>query len=100
VSWKIAEAKRRFSEVLRRAEQQPQVIQNRERVVAVVMSPSDAARALRGAAPSMRDALADLRRIAAQTDYELELPARLTRDVSLDWPTDVPRRHKRSQRAR
>jgi prevent-host-death family protein len=46
VAWKIADAKQRFSEVVRRAQHQPQVIQNRDRPVAVVMSPEAAARAL------------------------------------------------------
>ena len=93
--WKIADAKQRFSEVLRRAEREPQVIQNRDRVVAVVMSPSAAKQALNGAAPSMRDALADLRRVCSEADYALEVPERATRDVPVSWPND-PRRHKRS----
>lgn len=100
MAWKIADAKQRFSEVLRRAEREPQIIQNRDRVVAVVMSPAAAEKALKGAAPSMRDALADLRRLCSEADYSFELPARATRDVAVTWPSDVPRRHKHPQRAR
>ena len=100
MSWKIAEAKQRFSEVLRRAEREPQVIRNRDRVVAVIMSAADAASHLKSAAPSMKAALADIRRICSATDYVFELPPRQTREVRFDWPTHVPRRHKRPQRTR
>ena len=95
--WKVGEAKQRFSEVLRRAEREPQVIQNRDRVVAVVMSAAEARERRLKVAPSMREALADLRRICAETDYALEVPPRVNREVEL---THVPGRHKRHQRAR
>jgi prevent-host-death family protein len=95
--WKVGEAKQRFSEVLRRAEKEPQVIQNRDRVVAVVMSPAAAETRGKKLAPSMRTALAELRGIAAEAGYELTLPAR--RDRAAELP-HVPRRHERPQRAR
>jgi prevent-host-death family protein len=98
MSWKVSQAKQRFSEVVRRAQREPQLIQNRNRTVAVVMSPAAAERALRGAAPSMRDALADLRRLCAEQDYELPAPPRTSREVALTW-SHVPRRHKRNLRA-
>ena len=95
--WKVGEAKQRFSEVLRRAETEPQVIQNRDRVVAVVMSPAAARARGKNLAPSMREALAELRSIAAEAGYTLQVPKRRDRAVEL---THVSRRHKRPQRAR
>jgi prevent-host-death family protein len=99
VAWKVSQAKQRLSEVLRRAQREPQVIEHRNRAIAVIMSPAAAERALKGSAPSMRDALADLRRLCTEADYTLQLPGRANRDVSLDWPTHVPRRHQRLKRA-
>lgn len=93
MSWKIGEAKQRFSEVVRRASHAPQVIQNRDRVVAVVISPEQAA-AL-GRRRTMRQALAELRAIAAKTGYEPEVPPRTTRHTGVDWIDGVPGRHKR-----
>ena len=93
MSWKIGEAKQRFSEVVRRASHEPQVIQNRDKVVAVVISPEQAA-AL-GRRRTMRQALAELRAIAVKTEYEPEMPARTTRVTGVEWIDSVPRRHQR-----
>lgn len=95
MAWKIGEAKQRFSEVVRRAAREPQVIQNRSRVVAVVVSPEQAAQLRRPA--TMREALADLQRIARKTGYEFEATQRSTRLTGVDWIDDAPRRHKRRQ---
>lgn len=40
--WKVAEAKQKFSEVLRRAAESPQVVQNRSRIVGAVLGERDA----------------------------------------------------------
>ena len=95
MAWKIGEAKQRFSEVVRRASREPQVIQNREKVVAVVISPEQAAQLRRPR--TMIEALAELGKIAARTGYGLDLPPRTTRVTGVDWIDDVPRRHKRHQ---
>ena len=41
MSWKIGEAKQRFSEVLRKAAEEPQPIHNRDRLVATVIGAAD-----------------------------------------------------------
>lgn len=93
MAWKIGQAKQRFSEVIRLAAREPQVIQSRDRVVAVIMSP-EAAAALRSK-PALSEALAEIRAIAAKTDYALETPPRSTRVTGVDWIDDAPRRHQR-----
>ena len=93
MAWKIGRAKQRFSEVIRLAANEPQVIQNRDRVVAVIMSPEAAAKSRRR--PRLSEALAELRTIAAKTDYTLETPPRSTRVTGVDWIDDAPRRHQR-----
>lgn len=96
MSWKIGEAKQRFSEVVRLAEKAPQVIKNRDRVVAVVMNPRDAEQ--RATAPtSIGSFFAELRSRLSGGGVELELPARKSRHLDLSWTDDVPRRHKRRQ---
>lgn len=96
MAWKIGEAKQRFSEVVRLAEKAPQIIKNRDRVVAVVMSPRDAEQ--RAAAPSsVGSFFAELRSQLAGGGVELEIPARSSRPVDQTWTHDVPRRHKRRQ---
>jgi hypothetical protein len=95
VSWKIGQAKQRLSEVIRLAAKEPQVIQNRDRVVAVVISPEDAAGLRRK--PTLSDALAEIQAIASHTRYVLQIPPRSTRSTGVDWIDDAPRRHKRRQ---
>lgn len=78
--WRIAQAKERFSEVLRKAAQEPQLILHRDRPVAVVVDAEqyrdfEAWRQQRRR-PSMADAIAELRRICTAERYELEIPAR------------------------
>ena len=41
MTWSVAEAKARLSEVLNQTQQEPQVIENRGREVAVVLSMAD-----------------------------------------------------------
>jgi prevent-host-death family protein len=82
MDWTIAQAKQRFSEVVRAAEREPQKIFNRNRLVAAVVD----ARAVekleeleareRG---SIEDAFAEIRAYCAETGYELEVPERKDR---------------------
>jgi prevent-host-death family protein len=83
VAWSVADAKQRLSELLRRAAKEPQTIENRSRPVAVVVSAEafqefDAWRASRQAR-SVADAFAELRSLAADSHYRLELPRRIDR---------------------
>lgn len=80
MNWSIAEAKQRFSEVVRRTAEEPQLIYNRDRLVAVVVQPE----AFRGYEAwrkererrTIGEAFAELRAICAEEGYEFELPAR------------------------
>jgi len=75
VDWGVAEAKQRLSELLRKAQAEPQVIRRRGELVAAVIGPDDAADYLtwraRKRSGSLADALAELRRVAAEESYEL-----------------------------
>jgi prevent-host-death family protein len=83
VNWKIAEAKQRFSEVVRRSVDEPQLIYNRDRLVAVVVPPQS----FRGYEEwrqererrTVADAFAELRALCEEEGYELELPERSDR---------------------
>ena len=83
MNWKIADAKQRFSEVVRRSADEPQLIYNRDRLVAVIVPPQ----AFRGYEEwrqereqrTVAEAFAELRAICAEEEYELELPERSDR---------------------
>jgi prevent-host-death family protein len=81
MAWQLQEAKQRFSEVVRRAEEEgPQVVTRHGEEIAVVVSMQEW-RAATGATPSLRDFL-----LADSPPYwdEVELPAReidTSRDV-------------------
>lgn len=74
MSWNIAEAKQRFSEVVRRAAEEPQVIYNRGRPVAAVIGTETLASleaCRKQARPrTLAEEMAELRRIAAEENYE------------------------------
>jgi prevent-host-death family protein len=83
VSWTVSQAKQHFSEVVRAAAQEPQVVVNRGRPVAVVVEPKrfeeyEQARA-KGRRPSLAEAVEELRRICAEDNWELEVPPRTDR---------------------
>ena len=88
--WRIAEAKQQFSEVVRRADDTPQKIYRRDRLVAVVVSP-DTLAALEATGrqqppPTLADAFSDIRSACLEERYELELPERGDRDAWVDRP--------------
>lgn len=72
---RITEAKQRFSEIVRRTAEEPQLIYNRDRLVAVMVQPED----FRGYEAwreererrTVGDAFAELRAICAEEGYEL-----------------------------
>jgi len=83
MAWSVAEAKQRLSELLRRAAKEPQRIENRSRPVAVVVAADtfqefESWRARR-ATRSVGDAFAELRSLASEVRYRLELPRRRDR---------------------
>lgn len=74
MSWNIAQAKQQFSEVVRLSAEEPQAIYNRDRCVAAVIDAATFAAFEEWRNLSQRKTLgeefAELRRIAAEEDYE------------------------------
>lgn len=83
MNWKIAEAKQRFSEVVRETAEEPQLIYKRDRLVAVLMNAEEygafEAWEEERQRPSMAEAIAEIRKICEEEDYELEIPDRRDR---------------------
>lgn len=93
MDWKIGEAKQRFSEVVRAAEEGPQRIYNRDRLVAAVVAPEDFEEFLdwrERRHVSLADALGELNRVCAEEGYRLELPDREDRPNPFAEDLDVP----------
>ncbi|HVS00706.1 MAG TPA: type II toxin-antitoxin system Phd/YefM family antitoxin [Thermoanaerobaculia bacterium] len=81
--WKIAEAKQRFSELVKAAEDEPQWIYNRDKLVAA-MVPAETLKEFldwrhEKEGRTLGDAFAELRRICEEEDYTLDIPARQER---------------------
>ena len=81
--WNIAAAKQKFSDVVRLAASEPQVICNRGKAVAALVD-AETFQAFqawreRAAGRSLGDAFAELRRICAEEDYALAVPPRQDR---------------------
>ena len=83
MDWKIAEAKQKFSEVVRQTAAEPQRIYKRDRLVAVIVDVDDyeAYEAWREEKerPSMAEAIEEIRKICLEEDFDLELPERRDR---------------------
>jgi hypothetical protein len=97
--WKVAEAKQKFSEVLRRAALAPQLIHNRDRVVGAVIGPEDvrALLALRSQGRSpLVDALREARQICEEDEEDLVIAPRADRPNSL-FESAHARRHQHRQ---
>jgi antitoxin (DNA-binding transcriptional repressor) of toxin-antitoxin stability system len=102
VNWKIAEAKQKISEVVRAAEDEPQWIYHRDRLVTAVVPPDSLQEFLDWKAqtkrPTMAEALEQVRRICAEENYALQIPPRSNRpNPFADALDDSPARHQRSQ---
>lgn len=100
--WKIAQAKQRFSEVVRRAAVEPQIICNRERVVAAVIDPGSAERLRsiveREDLATVADAFDTFREMAARERYRLKIPPRKNRRNPFPHDLDqLSRRHQRPE---
>ena len=88
-TWKVAEAKQRFSELIRRSGSEPQRIYSRDRLVAAVVNP-DALDLLHRlhreqSARTLGELFAEARDICAGEEYELEVGERVDRD---GWPRE------------
>jgi len=100
MNWKVAEAKQRFSEVVRAAEEEPQLIFNRDRLVAAVVEPDAFQEFLAWRRETERrsvaDAFAEGRRICAEEGYTLEVPPREDRpNPFTDDDRPISLRHER-----
>ena len=93
MEWKIGEAKQRFSEVVRAAEDEPQRIYNRERLVAAVVAPNDFEEFLawreKRRKGSLADSIRELSRISAEEGFTLDLPRREDRPNPFTEDLDV-----------
>ena len=83
MSWNIAQAKQCFSEVVRQAAVEPQLIYNRDRLVAAVID-ADTFNAFqqwreRAQQRTLADEFTELRQILREENYELVVPPRIDR---------------------
>ena len=85
-TWAIDEAKRRFSEVVRRSGTEPQKIYNRDRLVAAVVSPDvlDSVQNLRReqSTRSLAEDFSEIREICTEENYQLKIGKRQDR---MNW---------------
>ncbi len=83
MDWRIAQAKQRFSEMINAATKEPQLIYNRERLVAAVIEAETFQEFLawrdRKEKTSLADAFRELHQLMAEEDYTLEVPSRKDR---------------------
>lgn len=81
--WSIAEARRRFSELIESSAREPQAIYKRDRLVATLIDAKTFEEFLRWkeetASRSVADALDELRTLCAEEDYQIEWPGRTDR---------------------
>ena len=100
--WKIGQAKQRFSEVIRRAASEPQIICNRERAVAAVIDVDSAARLStileREGRRTIAEAFDAFRELAARERYSFKVPPRKNRrNPFAHAPAGLSRRYQRSE---
>lgn len=80
MNWKIEEAQQKFSELMSAAVSEPQLIYNRDKLVAAVVEAElfqdFLAWQQQQRKPSLADAFSQLRQLCAEENYTLEIPAR------------------------
>jgi hypothetical protein len=88
MNWKIAQAKKSFSDVLKKSRKEPQIIYNRDTVVAAIINPENLKEYLDFKDQSQNDSLAtafmELQTICTEENYVLLAPKRNSREVL--WP--------------
>jgi PHD/YefM family antitoxin component YafN of YafNO toxin-antitoxin module len=88
--WKIAEAKKHLSRLVSAAQREPQLLFRRNELVAVVVAPEEFSRFQEWQAReglSVGELLSEIREVAAEDGYELQVPER--RDREADFPVDA-----------
>jgi prevent-host-death family protein len=92
MSWNIANAKQHFSDVVKQAVAEPQLIYNRKRLVAAVIDAEDYQAfkewSQHRTARSLADEFTELRALMQAEDYELTLPPRTTRPNAFSGARD------------
>ncbi len=87
MKWKIAEAKINFSDLIRKAEKEPQMIYNRDRMVAVVVSRDEYEEYERikkaVSEHNIGSAFNEFSSICSEESYVFETPVRHNRKVIL-----------------
>ena len=83
MKWSVAKARERFSELLRRAEAEPQEIYNRDRLVAAVLGPESfrevSERMESSARKTLKESFDDMRKLMKDEGYKLEVSPRQNR---------------------
>ncbi|HEX2224603.1 MAG TPA: prevent-host-death protein [Thermoanaerobaculia bacterium] len=83
MNWRIAEAKQRFSELVQKAQVEPQWIYNRDKLVAAMVPAETLKEYLswrqQREERTLGEAFEELRRICEEEDYTLEIPPRQDR---------------------
>ena len=83
MQWRVAEAKQKFSEVLRATADEPQLIYNRDRMVAAIVDAKMFQAFQRWCEAqnqsTLADAFAELRHLCAEEGYTLDTPLRQDR---------------------
>ena len=86
LNWEIPEAQQRFAELIRSINQEPQLIYDRQQLVAAVVDAETFQEFLlwhqQYRKYSLADAFGELRRLCAEEDYSLEVPPRQNRSLS------------------
>ena len=80
--WCVAEAKKRFSEMIRRAGEAPQMVYRRNKLVAVVLDPAtyrELEERQASAGRTLLETTEEIRRLVAEEGYELVVPERRDR---------------------
>ena len=87
MNWNIAKAKKSFSQVIRKAIKEPQIIYNRDKIVAAIINPKEYKEYMAYRKTMENDSLDsafdELRDICAEENYSIIIPARSNREVKL-----------------
>jgi len=83
MSWNIAQAKQHFSDVVKQSADEPQLLYNRDRLVAAVINAEQFSSfqtwRQRQNMKTLGEAFAELRQLIREENHELEIPPRTTR---------------------
>ncbi len=96
--WSVAEARQRFSEVVKAAARAPQIIVRRGRPVAAIVDLAMLRAVQRQRARTVGEVFEELRRLCDEESYRLELPERRDRANAFLGVADGPAgRYERSE---